>query len=321
MTPTAATHDVSVVVATRNRAARLRDMLAALEAQTFDRARFRVIVVDDGSTDDTARVLEDAATTGPLALRWMRGGGNGPAIARNLGWRATAAPLIAFTDDDCVPSPGWLAALVAAAREHGPQAIVQGPTLPRPDELDGLDAYAKTVRVEGQSPHFETCNVVYPRVVLERVGGFDEGYGSPAGEDSDLGWRAIRAGAVGAFAPEALVHHAVHRRGPRGPLQDALLATDGVRAYKTIPELRQHLHWGVFYGRSHAFLAVAVAGVALVPVTPASLLLAAPYARHLVLRARHQGSGLRSLPVLAAHDAVQIAATLRGAVRHRVFVL
>ena len=89
---------------------------------------------------------------------------------------------MAFTDDDCVPTPGWLEALLAAAARRV-DAIVQGPTQPRPDELDGLDAYAKTVRVSQATPHFETCNILYPRTLLERVGGFDESYPAPAGED------------------------------------------------------------------------------------------------------------------------------------------
>jgi glycosyltransferase involved in cell wall biosynthesis len=319
MTSSAPAPDASVVVATRNRSARLQDMLAALEAQTFGRDRFEVVVVDDGSTDDTPAVLERAAR-GPLQLRSLRAGGRGPATARNLGWRAARAQLIAFTDDDCVPSPGWLAALVAHAG-RGADVIVQGATLPRPDEIDALDVFAKTVRVEGPTPHFETCNVAYPRRVLERVGGFDEGYGAPAGEDSDLGWRAIRAGAAGVFASEALVHHAVHRRGPRGPVQDALLATHGVRAYRAIPELRKTLYRGLFYGRSHPLLAGAVVGLALTRRHPAAGLLALPYARHVARRCRREEVGAAAAAVYVLHDAVQVAATVRGALRHRVLVL
>ncbi|MEA2352273.1 MAG: mycofactocin glycosyltransferase, partial [Thermoleophilaceae bacterium] len=91
------------MVPTRDRAERLPVLLEALAAQTLARDRYEVVAVDDGSADDTPRVL--AAADVDRVVRHERS--RGPAAARNSGWRAASAPLVAFTDDDCRPEPGW----------------------------------------------------------------------------------------------------------------------------------------------------------------------------------------------------------------------
>jgi glycosyltransferase involved in cell wall biosynthesis len=312
---------VSVVTATRDRRERLAAMLKSLEAQTYGTDHFEVVVIDDGSRDGTTELLEEAAQSGRLRLRYaVQEQSGGPAAARNRGWRMAEAPLIAFTDDDCVTTPGWLEALVSA--EGGAHnVIVQGPTRPNPDEVERLSAYAKTVNVSGPTPHFETCNVLYPRAVLERVGGFDESYPAPAGEDSDLGIRSLQAGALRAFADDAVVYHAVHERRPAEGLKDALLATAGVQSYKVNPALREHLSHGVFYDRSHPLLLQSAYALWLARRAPAAAAFAAPYAFNLRSRCRAAGVPLSEAPYFIAYDVVQLAATVRGAIRHRTFIL
>ncbi|HEU0024534.1 MAG TPA: glycosyltransferase [Thermoleophilaceae bacterium] len=312
--------DVSVVVATHDRAERLEQLLGGLRRQTLPREAFEVVVVDDASSDTTQDVLMRERERGVLRLCTPSTGERlGPASARNRGWRLAAAPLIAFTDDDCVPTPTWLETLVGAAAGH-PRAIVRGRTLPNPDEADAIGPFSKTVRINGPSPHYETCNVAYPRSLLEEIGGFDESYPSPAGEDSDLGCRAVAAGGFPMFTADALVHHAVFARGPAEALGDALLATDGVRAYKRNPELREHLTLGVFYDRSHPLLLAACAGL-VTHRKSLALLLCLPYARQLRTRARTLGAPAHHAGFLVVFDAVQLVAAVRGAVRHRSFVL
>ena len=184
---------VSVVISTHNRPERLARLLAALRDQTVDCDRFEVVVVDNGSGPETALILEREKARGDLPLRTLRVATTlGPAGGRNLGWRQAAALLIAFTDDDCQPSSHWLEALLAAADST---AVLQGPTRPAPDELDRDGLLSHTVRIEDLGPQYETCNIAYPRAVLEALAGFDERFGlEPAGEDTDLAWRAIGAG-------------------------------------------------------------------------------------------------------------------------------
>jgi glycosyltransferase involved in cell wall biosynthesis len=312
---------VSVVVATRNRERMLRALLSCLAEQTLGRDAFEVVVVDDGSTDGTGAVLEEAAASGKLNLRpLVHERSRGPAAARNHGWRAASGDLIAFTDDDCEPVPEWLERLLAEAAAN-PGQIVQGRVLPNPRQAATAGPFTRSLVVDRPSPHYETANVLYPRAVLEALDGFDEEYGAPAGEDTDLAWRSRARGVERFFVPDALVHHAVHERGPLNTLRDALRATDSVRPYRDHPGLREHLDMGLFYDRSHAFLLQAALAVALAPRWPVTLVFAAPYAAHLVRRGQVEGRPLRTVPFAALRDAVELAATLRGAVRHRVAVI
>jgi hypothetical protein len=210
---------VSVVVATRDRPARLAALLAGLRRQRLPAGEgFEVVVVDDGSGPDTVAELEAEAAAGRLDLSVLREEApRGPGAARNRGWRAARAGLVAFTDDDCVPDPGWLAGGLAAHRRV-PEAMVQGRTEPEPAELHHGGPLARTLRSVELGPQYPTANMFYPRELLEELSGFDEGFGlRPGGEDTDLAWRAIELGRPAVLAPDALVHHADLRPPPGHP--------------------------------------------------------------------------------------------------------
>lgn len=252
--------EIAVVIPTRDRAARLASLLDALRAQTLDRERFEAVVVDDGSTDETAELLRAEREVEALALAVVDGRGAGPAAARNLGWRHARAPLVAFTDDDCEPTAAWLERLLEAAGGGG-GGIVQGPTRPAPGELHRLGPYARTKSIEAPGPWYQTCNICYPRAVLERLGGFDERFPEPLGEDTDLGWRARELGLGLDFAPEALVHHAVEEVGPAAQLRFALRGADAAWVYRRHPELRRETaRYGFFWNENHALLLLAQIG-------------------------------------------------------------
>ena len=309
---------VSVVVSTRDRPERLRRLIAALRAQTLPPADVELVIADNGLVP--AVVMP---APGP-ALRLLRPPApGGPASGRNLGWRAARAPLVAFTDDDCEPTPGWLEALLTAAAAH-PGAIVQGPTRPLACEghRDGLLAH--TVSIETLGPQYETCNILYPRPLLERLGGFDEGFGAqPAGEDTDLAWRALGAGARAVWAPDALVGHAVERLSPAAALRRAARWGAVVRLYRRHPAARAMLWRRCFWNVWHYLLWRSLLSLAL----PRSLrrLILARHLGALAGRARAAGTPVVALPgaigFLLAHDAVEAVAIARGAVRARTLVL
>lgn len=138
---------MSVVVATYGRAGRLRMLLDGLAAQTLATGEFEVVVVDDASEDETPAVLAAAQAGDELTLRTIAHDANlGRAQARQSGWQAAAADVIAFIDDDCVPDPAWLERGLAACAES-PGAIVQGRTAPNPSEREHEGPFSRTVDV------------------------------------------------------------------------------------------------------------------------------------------------------------------------------
>jgi GT2 family glycosyltransferase len=314
---------VAVVVATHNRAARLERLLDGLRAQTLPQREFEVVIVDDASSDGTPAVLERERAAGGLAIETIRHPVNrGRATAREAGWRAAGAPLIAFTDDDCVPDPGWLEAGLAACAE-APGAIVQGRTEPDPSELERLGPFSRTVSVPSYDPAFQTCNIFYPREALERAGGFDvESFGRVHGaEDSDLAWRAIKAGTPAVFSERPLVRHAVNELGPLGKIRFS--AGWSLLAYARHPELRRaHFANAVFWKQTHVWLAQALVGL-LLPrrLWPLRLALAIPWARSLYARGKIEGGGPALAPFYAACDVAEMYACVRNSVEHKTLML
>jgi GT2 family glycosyltransferase len=316
--------EVSVVVAAHQRPARLARLLESLADQSLAPERFEVIVVDDGSAPAVAGVISHHQRCGQLHLRTVRNERPlGPARARNAGWRLAVAPLIAFTDDDCRASPGWLEAAARAAAAE-PDAIMQGPTRPDPEDPPA-GILSRTQHIETLGPQFQTCNIFYPRTVLEILGGFDERYPLPAGEDTDLAWRAIAAGCPPRFLADAVIFHAVEPLGVRGRLRVAARARGAVRVYRDHPGARVMLHRGVFWTVWHYLLLRAMLLI-LLPV-PSSLrrVVLLRYLRDLVGRARGEGAGVTQIPwavpFLLLHDGVETAGLVAESLRQRTLVI
>jgi|SoiMethySBSTD1v2_1073268.scaffolds.fasta_scaffold249184_3 glycosyltransferase involved in cell wall biosynthesis len=117
---------LSVVVPTYKRPELLERCLAALMTQHLDSTAYEIIVVDDGNDLQTRCLVDSWAKWGRPILRYISAAKtNGPAAARNSGWRAAQGDIIAFTDDDCLPEPGWLLA-GANAFSEGVSALGSG---------------------------------------------------------------------------------------------------------------------------------------------------------------------------------------------------
>jgi glycosyltransferase involved in cell wall biosynthesis len=312
---------VSIVVATHNRSVRLEALLRALRTQNIGRNALEVIVVDDASDDSTQLVLQGELTRGDLDLTILRNETTqGPAQARDRGWRAARSDVIAFTDDDCEPDPDWLTSGLQSLRAS-PGTFVQGRTEPIPAERGRIGPFTRTIEVREQDAGFQTCNIFYPRALLQKVDGFDTAvFGrAPGGEDADLGWRVLAAGARAKFEPEALVYHAVNELGPVGKLRVAGRWTTPMRAYVRHPELRRaHFVKGLFWKGSHYLLARAALAVLL----PARLRwlgpwLGLPYLQEIEHRRQHDRAGPWILPYYLIHDIVECWAIVRAAVRYR----
>ena len=213
---------VSVVLATRDRAAALAEALRAVRAAMGDEDE--LIVVDSASTDPA--VAEVAAALGATVVRSAL---PGACRARNLGWRAARHDLVAFTDDDCLPDAQWLIRIAGAFADAPDAAFLTGRVLPAADggergpgrRLAGraqlsvslqLDDRPRPITVPEEADGAgHGANMAWRQTALDALGGFDEalGPGAPlrAAEDADLLWRALRHGMAGTYEPAATVFH------------------------------------------------------------------------------------------------------------------
>ena len=316
----------SVVIPTRNRANLLPGVLAALEAQR-DIRPFEVVVVDDASTDDTWAELERLQQTAGVALVPRRlECRHGPAGARNVGWRAARAPFVVFTDDDCHPAPDWLGRLIGPL-DHAD--LVQGRTLPDPDHASRAGPFSRTVETTQEWGYYETCNVAYRKEALERVGGFDEGFRRPFGEDTDLAWRVKDTGGESVFVPEAVVYHAVWPQSFLAHIRDLPRREGIVRVLSRNPSLRHRLPRQWFWEGSHRPALVAAAGLAVLAAkrSPGGIALGAallaPYVRYRI-RIKPLGPPWRQpvlIPQALAADLAEIAVLGAASVRYRTLLL
>ncbi|TML82570.1 MAG: glycosyltransferase [Actinobacteria bacterium] len=327
MIPPAMRSEVSVVVPSHERPLRLLWLLNALEEQTIPPDRWELIVVHDSRSEDTVSLLREHPLAKRVSLRERRlPPGSGPAPRqRNVGWRMASGPCVAFTDDDCRPEPDWLEALLAASRAN-PGAIVQGATRADPFEADVLAApHHRTIVVDPPGPFGQTCNILYPREVLEQMGGFDELLAS-SGEDADLLWRARAAGAAHVGARDAVVNHAVESFTAVGMARLSWKWRDLPAVVGRHEELRRRFPLGGRLWRArHGWLLLAIGGMAAMGRRPGAALLAAPYLRTLLDPVHpYPRSQLRralELPGHAAVDAAELAALAAGSVRHKSLFL
>jgi glycosyltransferase involved in cell wall biosynthesis len=198
------TIDISVVVPTYRRDTLLRRCLERLLAQMLLAERYEVIVCDDGPSESTRELVARLASSDCAKLRYVPvTATQGPAGARNAGWRAARGEFIAFTDDDCLPEPQWLSAGLAALQQADAatgRTIVPLPEAPTDYELDTAGL---------ASAEFITANCFCRRSDLAAIGGFDERFTSAWREDSDLHFALLERGKRIARAGDAVVVHPV----------------------------------------------------------------------------------------------------------------
>lgn len=318
---------IAVVVASHDRPLRLRWLLNALAEQTLPRHRFEVIVGHDSSGPETAELLatHPLADAGLLRAVALEPGTAPPGRNRNAAWRRARAPVIAFTDDDCRPPPEWLERALSAADRH-PGAIVQGSTRPDPDEATiGLySPYVKTQSIRPPRPWAQACNIVYPREVLERLGGFPEDM--YVGEDTALAERALGAGVFYVAAGEVVTSHAIEEAPIVRQALDAWRWRGLPLLLRRHPRLRREFPLYLFWKREHVWLPPALAGLALQRRSPLWSLLAVPYLVHATPKKygshpRPRFRALLDVPGLALIHAAEIASLAWGSVRHRSLFL
>jgi GT2 family glycosyltransferase len=311
--------EISVVVPSYNRARLLPTVFCGLESQTLALNRFEVIVVDDGSDDQTPVVLKGLAERSPMRVRVIRTPNGGAAKARNIGWQASSAPLVGFIDDDCLATPGWLEAGLSMLQAYPALGVVQGQTVVAQGAALGDWTITREVRMA--SPYFESHNIFYRRAALQQAGGFDESLGL-YGEDTALGWAVLEQGWESGFCDGALVSHEVAERGVRWWAWFTYVAERNlVSVAARFPSFRSSAYWRPWaFKQQHAYYALAVTGVVLSFWKRPLSLLVLPYfwARR---PPRHHARYVALVAERVAVDTGGFLGRKVGAVRYRRFVI
>ncbi len=192
---------ITVVIATKDRAEYLDRTLGSLEAQA-GAPPFEVVVVDNGSTDATAAVVDGWRMRAPFTVSYVAEPQPNRAKARNRGVEAATGEYLLFCDDDVQAPSGWIAAHAAAHRADA-DYVVNGPIL-------NVPSYERRPQpsVANYSGAFLcTCNVSVSKRAFIGVGGFDEAFELYGWEDTELGLRLRRSGARRRFAWDAYLWH------------------------------------------------------------------------------------------------------------------
>jgi len=196
---------VSVIVCGYNGASTLEACLQSLKR--IDYPDYEVVVVDDGSTDNTQEILK--------AHPWVNAihqTNHGLSYARNVGAWAAKGEILAYTDSDCMADPDWLYYLVGTLLS-GDYAGVGGPNISPPAQnwhqacvaaAPGGPSHVLLTDVVAE--HIPGCNMAFHRWAFDKIGGFDPEY-RKAGDDVDFCWRLQQEGEVIAFSPSAIVWH------------------------------------------------------------------------------------------------------------------
>jgi GT2 family glycosyltransferase len=221
---------VTVVVVNWNRRELLQSCLKSLAAQTH--RSFEVVVVDNGSVDESAALVEEMASSYPVPLRLIVNSNNrGFCAANNQGFAASHSDLVALLNNDAEADPGWLEALESVIRVSGDVGMAASKILVWEDPLridkvghliypDGQNRGRGTGQLDqGQFDQVEEtlwpdgCAAMYRRAMLDEVDGFDEEFFAYA-DDAELGLRGRIAGWTCLYAPGAVVRH--HRGATLG---------------------------------------------------------------------------------------------------------
>lgn len=218
---------------TYNQAAATAECIRSLLAQSLPGDRYEVIVVDDGSTDETETVLEDFAGR----VRTLRHPKNrGRSAARNMGIREARGRFIIFADSDVVVRTDFLEWHLRTHRKHGPGILSRGPVVavPNPSRI-------RTARIPWFAPspaYMDTANAAVERDVVIRAGLFDEGFPGYGWEDVELGMRLRRLGVRRVFCRSAAAFHI--QPLPRPEALDALFEKEEARARSAVYLYRKH---------------------------------------------------------------------------------
>lgn len=199
-------NSVSIIIPTFNGACRISKCLDALLTQTTSR-KVEILVVNDGSTDDTHNVV--ARYSGVHLIHQLNAG---PAAARNRGALAAQAPIILFTDDDCVPTVQWVEAITAPFQDpevvgtKGIYRTLQKSLVARFVQTEYEDRYRRMASLS-RIDFVDTYSAAFRRDRFLEMNGYDASFPLACAEDVELSYRMSARGWKMKFTPAAVVYH------------------------------------------------------------------------------------------------------------------
>ncbi len=240
---------ISVIIPVYNRKEFLREALLPLSEQTLKKDLFEVIVVDDGSNDGTRNMLEELKDTLSYSFKILEQKHEGPAAARNLGAENAQAPILAFLDSDMKVDSGWLDNALAHFKDPSVLAVEAKTESPGQKRI-----FSHWVSNESGGM-YQSCNMFYRRNIFKELGGFDQKFKFPFGEDYDLALRVLAKGRI-VFAQDAIAYHPVLQEKAGDILRKASFSKDIPYLYKRHREKMrpflgfriERIFTGIFFG-------------------------------------------------------------------------
>lgn len=230
----------TIQLCTYNRAELLGRVLDACFEQTVDSQAYEVVLVNDGSRDETARVIDEARARATCRFIVIDQANAGLARARNAGISRASGERIIFIDDDVLPIPGFVAEHLRSGARH-PGTIVRGAVI-NTESFERLPTPTWTL-ANYSGNFFWTSNVSLPLATLRDVGCFTESFREYGWEDIELGLRLRFAGVRGVFNRFAVAFH--HKPRPQAAQLEGMVRQARAQA-RTAVRLRElHPHWRV----------------------------------------------------------------------------
>ena len=235
------TPKLSIQLCTYNRAALLERVLEACFDQTLPPDQYEVVLVNDGSQDETPAAIERARRIATCAFTVVNQPNGGLAKARNAGIARCTGERIAFIDDDVLPTPVFAAEHLRSDVRHG-DVVVRGAAI-NTASFDALPVPVWTPR-HYSANWFWTTNVSVRRSRLDAAGGgFDESFSEYGWEDIELGLRLRALGTKAVFNRLAVVFH--YKPPPKAQNVEAMLRQVRAQARTAVRLERLHPHWRV----------------------------------------------------------------------------